>query len=313
MTQLAYLGSNLINVVDLADLLGVEVCQILHYASNSTSSYVLIRQPKKNGGYREIYSPIEGLKAIQRAILNQILRKVQLPNYLQGSVVGRDYLSNARLHTAKATLIKEDIKDFFPSIQSGEVNLIWVDFFGFSKEVSEILTLLTTFNGFLPQGAPTSSDIANIIFFDLEPTLYGELKRMGLEYSRYVDDISISCDRVLKPDEVKNVQKRLFNMLGKKGLCPKKEKSEVHRNTRRMEVHNINVNTSRPTRAKRDRNNMRAAVHNCEISRHKVGSDNLEFIKLFNQTYGKLIELERMHPQEARKLLNRLDKIKPKI
>lgn len=134
---------------------------------------------------------------------------------------------------------------------------------------------------------------------------------MGFTYSRYVDDLSVSSNRILVPREIRNVQNILYRFLKENGLRANKSKSKVYKSSERMEVHGINVNSSRPTRTKEYRNNMRAAVHNCEKCYLMLGGSHPQYIELYNSLFGQLIELERMNNQEAKKLLDRLNNIKP--
>lgn len=310
MTRLVYLGSNPKDLNDLAELLAMEVSELQECISLSKFGYKKLSQRKKNGGFRIVYSPNDVLKRTQKSLLKNILDKLDVPPYIQ-STKGRDYISNARLHTRKGTLIKEDIKDFFPSVRSCDVLKMWLNLFGFSNDVSEALTLLTTYKGVLPQGAPTSTAVANFYLFDTEPLIYNEFAGMGFTYSRYVDDLSVSSNRILVPREIRNVQNILYRFLKENGLRANKSKSKVYKSSERMEVHGINVNSSRPTRTKEYRNNMRAAVHNCEKCYLMLGGSHPQYIELYNSLFGQLIELERMNNQEAKKLLDRLNNIKP--
>ena len=86
-----------------------------------------------------------------------------MPDYAYGAVKGRDNVSNAKRHQGKKYKFTTDLKDFFPSITNKEVYEMFVGE-GFSHEVSSLLTKLTTYKGKIPQGAPTSSTLANLVF-----------------------------------------------------------------------------------------------------------------------------------------------------
>jgi hypothetical protein len=107
------------------------------------------------------------LKTIQERIKVKILYKVFYPRYLQGSIkddgIKRSYISNAKIHANSRIVINEDITKFFPSTSEQLIFDIWKIFFGFSDKVARYLTKLTTKDGLLPEGAKTSSYLANLV------------------------------------------------------------------------------------------------------------------------------------------------------
>ena len=115
------------------------------------------------------------LKDIQKKINHLFFKRVQFPYYLQGGIRDPDqprhYVANVRIHSGSEILIGEDIADFFSTTQRDYIYSVWSGFFGFSEEVSELLTAVTTKDGVLPQGAPTSTLLANLVFWDTEPSL----------------------------------------------------------------------------------------------------------------------------------------------
>src|SRR5690606_10788268 len=98
-----------------------------------------------------------------KRIQKNILLKIDLPNYAFGAVKGKDNVDNAKQHQGKKYKFTTDLKDFFPSITNKAVNEMFVSQ-GFSHKVSGLLTKLTTYKGKIPQGAPTSSTLANLVF-----------------------------------------------------------------------------------------------------------------------------------------------------
>src|SRR5258708_36650911 len=106
-----------------------------------------------------------------------IFSKVVFPDYLQGSLAGRDYVTNASLHAKKKILICEDVKRFFPSVGAIYIEQVWRDCLGFAPDVARLLTKLTTKGGYLPQGAITSSFLANLVLWRHEPLLHAKLKQ----------------------------------------------------------------------------------------------------------------------------------------
>lgn len=189
------------SIQTIASRLSMQPQQLIDLA-NSANKYYRPNKPKikpNGGGIRQTYCVLGKLEVVQNRILERIFRNVIFPDYLQGGIKDilnpRDYIKNASMHVTKAVIIKEDIANFFPSIRETYVLKIWKYFFHFSDEVSQILTKLTTFNGFVPQGASTSPYIANLIFWDTEPQLEEALTAKGFTYSRLVDDITVSSSK----------------------------------------------------------------------------------------------------------------------
>ena len=98
---------------------------------------------------------------------------------------------NARFHQGNKYIFQTDLRGFFPSITREEVYRMFVRF-GFSPDVASILTRLTTYKGHIPQGAPTSSLVANLVFTKTGDILAKYCKQHGLKFSTYVDDMTIS-------------------------------------------------------------------------------------------------------------------------
>lgn len=123
---------------------------------------------KKSGGVREIRAPKPILKTIQRRINTRIFSHCTFPLYLQGSIKDnlnpRDFFSNAKIHSSSKTVIAADIENFYPSVSAGSVKQVFKYLFKFPDDVADFLVSLTTLDGALPQGAPTSSYLANLIF-----------------------------------------------------------------------------------------------------------------------------------------------------
>jgi RNA-directed DNA polymerase len=143
--------------------------------------------PKK----RIINPSIKRLKVIQKRIQKNILLQIELPSYAFGAVKGKDNVSNAKQHQGKKYKFTTDLKDFFPSITNKAVYEMFVNQ-GFSPQVSSILTKLTTHKGNIPQGAPTSSTLANLVFMKTGDILSKFANENNLTFTSFVDDMTFS-------------------------------------------------------------------------------------------------------------------------
>jgi RNA-directed DNA polymerase len=146
---------------------------------------------KRSGGAREIAEPLPNLKLIQRWILENILYKCQPSRFAKGFVPRRSIRENARFHRGQSLVLSLDLKDFFPSIRGGRVYKFFRRL-GYQNKVAHMLTKLCTLNNSLPQGAPTSPALSNLISLRLDRRLAGLALKERLRYTRYADDMTFS-------------------------------------------------------------------------------------------------------------------------
>lgn len=138
-----------------------------------------------------IFAPRVFLKTIQRYILRSILETRPLPVYVHGFIIGKGIVSNGASHKAARYLLNVDIKDFFGSVREGTIQQLFSDF-GYGEHVAKTLAGLCTFQGSLPQGAPTSPYLANLAFGRTDRDILQLSREHNLTYSRYADDLSFS-------------------------------------------------------------------------------------------------------------------------
>lgn len=146
---------------------------------------------------RIINPSINRLKVIQKRIQKNILLKLHMPDYAYGAVKSRDNVSNAKKHQGKKYKFTTDLKDFFPSITNKSVYEMFVGE-KLSHEVASLLTKLTTYKGKIPQGAPTSSTLANLVFRKTGDILDNFSKENGLTFTSFVDDMTFSSPNDFK-------------------------------------------------------------------------------------------------------------------
>lgn len=295
----------------LAKILGITRIE-LDYLYHSSDSFFFLheRKQKNDGSYRDIYNVKKRLKIIHGRISNIFLKKVYYPDYLQGSLKNKDFLTNVKNHLGKKVLITEDITNFFPSISKKVVFEVWAGFFKFSKEVSEYLAELITFKGYLVQGGKASSYICNLIFWSRESELVDYLAKKGFKYTRYVDDITVSANKIITLKEKTDIISRIYSLLKSVGAKPNRTKHYIMPRSKRQTMHNLNVNQNIPSMAKQKRDMIKAAVFECEKN-FQVNSNSDEYLKLFNKTMGRVNHMKRMHPRIGESLVKRLIVVKP--
>lgn len=178
-------------------------------ASNSPRDYYRkFEIPKKSGGNRTIFEPLPSLKEIQRWNLDEILSNIPINAASKAYEKGKSIKDNARFHVNRESVLSMDIKDFFPSISPGRVHHIFRSA-GYSKAVATLLTALCSYGKSIPQGAPTSPYISNIICQPIDIRLFGFAKNNDLRYTRYADDMTFSG--VLNAESIINFTRRVLS------------------------------------------------------------------------------------------------------
>ncbi len=225
---------------------------------SQTTHYRRFSVPKKTGGERIISAPMPRLKTAQRWVLDNILNKVELHDAAHGFVPGRSILSNARPHVGRAVVVNLDLKDFFPTVGYPRV---WGQFkaLGYSPAAATILALICTepevdeieLDGrrwyvahdarSLPQGAPSSPALTNIICRRLDRALSTLAGNSGFTYTRYADDLTFSGDDA-DSAAVGKLLRRVRYIVQREGFAVHPDKTRVLRRGRRQEVTGLTVN-----------------------------------------------------------------------
>ena len=192
------LGKRFLAVKDRAEfagLLGVTEARLVWHAWRSPSDkrYREFRVHKKAGGVRMIEAPSPGLKELQR-LINELLQAAYQPRRcVTGFVARRGIVSNAEKHVAQRWVLNVDMADFFPTIDFGRVRgMLLKRPYSLPGRVATVIAQLCCHGGHLPQGAPTSPALANMICARMDSELSRFTKEHRVVYSRYADDITFS-------------------------------------------------------------------------------------------------------------------------
>ena len=193
-------------IYDVADLLEIpaKILTYLLYKLPDSAKYEQICISKKNGGVRHILVPEPRLMSLQRnlsAILYDCKSDIEQKrgngwSSSYGFERGKGIIENALVHKNKRWVFNIDVLDFFPSINFGRVYSFFQknQDFSLDRKVATYLAQIACHNGALPQGAPTSPVISNLICGSLDYRLSRFARRNRCDYSRYVDDITFSTN-----------------------------------------------------------------------------------------------------------------------
>jgi RNA-directed DNA polymerase len=218
--------------------------------------YVEFKVPKKSAGnFRTILAPNPHLKSVQKN-LNKVLQVIYKKNIAKPSVhgflQGKSIITNARCHVGRKCVLNLDLKDFFPCINFGRVRgLLLAKPYECKEEVATFIAQICCFENRLPQGAPTSPVISNMICAKLDSQLQRLAKKYGCFYTRYADDITISSFRKILPSQIAAFSaipgkvilgREISGIINLNGFQINEEKTRLRTNHRRQEVTGLVVN-----------------------------------------------------------------------
>ena len=172
---------------------------------------------KKAGGDRPIEAPDYLLKDIQRWIyINILCKDTSINDCVHGFIPKsmnkdkvRGVLTNAAPHAGHDWLINIDLKNFFHTVKLDKVK----DYFsslGYEDEVVKTLTALCTYKSRLPQGAPTSPMLSNIIASTMDVMMLKYCNKRGIVYTRYADDLTFSANSDVEVPPIEDIYKIVY-------------------------------------------------------------------------------------------------------
>lgn len=191
---------------DLAFELGIPLKKLTHilYGKHTEKCYFSFSVPKRSGGQRLICAPIEDLKSVQKRLARlfqdkriEMSKTCECPRVLShGFERKKDIFTNAKIHRNKRFVLNLDLEDFFGSVHFGRIvgYLEKNKSFLLSHEVAVAIAQLCCYQGKLPQGAPTSPVLANMVCDVLDYRLLKIAKKYRVDYTRYADDLSFSTN-----------------------------------------------------------------------------------------------------------------------
>jgi hypothetical protein len=185
----------LVSTNKLSKHIGVKKVDLIALASVAGRYYEPFDRYKGHGSeWRHIDNPVGNLKHVQKSISKYLLRPViiSLPDGMVGGIAGKSIEDNAKYHVHKEVVVRIDIRDCFPSISERHIARIWASNLGCGRNVVNILTKLTSFQGRLPQGASTSSALCNLALLPLFQDIDKYCRSYDLSVSMFVDDITFS-------------------------------------------------------------------------------------------------------------------------
>jgi len=255
---------------------------------------------------RTIAAPSLKLKERQRWILRNILERIEIDSNVHGFVQGKSIVTNAKQHINKEEILCVDILEFFGSIKSEKVFEVFLKC-GYDENISRLLTELCTYNDCLPQGAPTSPALSNIIFKNCDIRLKELAQANDLTYSRYADDITVSSNN----NNIFQHYNAIKNILSDEGYRLNKDKTHIMVGKQRKIVTGLLVSDKVKVLGKYKRS-FRQEIYYCKkfgIASHlrAIGKGDITGFKEY--MYGKAYFICMVEKEYGQTLLRELDEI----
>jgi hypothetical protein len=289
-------------------------------------------QAKRSGSARLVEAPKPRLKAIQRALLRDVLALIPPHDAAHGFRPGRSIRTHIAPHVGRPVVVTLDLCDFFPTIMAARVCALFRTA-GYPEPVARRLAGLCTnsvptdvwsdpscpFHAqelwrvrrlyrqpHLPQGAPTSPALANLAAFHLDARLSGLATALGVRYTRYADDLAFSGGLTLAR-AIERVIVQVGAIALEEGFSVQHRKTRVMRQGVRQRVTGVIVN-AHPNVARDAFDLLKATLHNC--IRHGPDSENRAGHSDFRaHLAGRIAHVAGLNPARGRRLQALFDRI----
>ena len=256
------------------------------------------------GKARVIHIPNVVLKHLQRFVLRRHLAALRPDHAAYGFEPGRSRRSHALNHCKKAVIVRLDIRNFFPSVSTEKVIPIMREC-GFANMFAQTLAHLLTFKGRLPQGAPTSPKLADLVARPLDAALRTIAKEGRWFYSRYADDLCFSSGRKRSSKAVDQLIRQVGDVVTKAGFRLNRVKTRVMRRNDRQQIVGIVVNNHGPVVPRERHRKLRALLYRAESNgllseglryREKLRADGRDVSLREGRRPGELVRRDRSWP-----------------
>lgn len=252
---------------------------------------------KRGEKTRRIDNPVLILKEIQKRIQERLLSDISLPDHMHGGVTGRSPITNASKHVKAPLVVSLDIRKFFPFVSNKHVFHVWKDVLGCSPTIARLLTQLTTFERHLPQGASTSTTLANIVLAESDHKIKFLCSEQHIAYTRFVDDL------IFSGESSRSIINSVVKILKKAGFRVPHAKMRLMGPRKRHQITGIVVNGEIAV-PREKRANIRAAIHSLQ-SLKDPGRQTLSII-------GRIGFVRQVNPRSAESLQRLLERTKEK-
>ena len=278
---------------------------VLYYKDEHYKTYE-IRKKYEENKTRTITAPSATLKQAQWWVYrNLLIRDDRISLYAQGFMGRRSVKTNAIPHEGAFWLLSLDLNDFFDNVYANRV-YAYFESLGYEKEICWALTAICTYKGHLPQGAPTSPYLSNLLTKKMDDEIAQYCNANGFVYSRYADDITISSkdwNKVPSIDEVRKIVESNGHRLNHK-------KTRLSHKGQKMEVTGLTVGNGVHV-SKAYRNEILRELHFCERFTPAVHSKTKYPDKMFYKEWllGRIQFVRSVDEATGNKMLERFNNL----
>lgn len=235
----------------------------LLYKIRTENLYETFSIPKKNGGERVIHAPKRDLKFLQKKLAEVLWdcyvfdlekksknKNVKVPKLSHAFEKNKSIITNAQVHRNKKYVLNLDLKNYFDSFNFGRVRGFFIKDKDFQviPEIATMIAQIACYDGKLPQGAPSSPIITNLITRILDYRIVKLAKKYRFSYTRYADDLTFSTNRDLSSNKLRSAKIlekflcELENLIVSSGFEINSQKTRLSDNMQRQEVTGLVVN-----------------------------------------------------------------------
>lgn len=259
--------------------LGVPARELYALSNNLSHHYRSQKLEKRNGELRQLYIPDAPLKDVQRRIAQRLLAYMPVSAYATAYRYGASTLRNAAPHVKKPLVLKLDIRHFFDSVRYSDVKRFAFPEQMYAEPLRVLLAMLCYYRESLPQGAPSSPAISNLILREFDDVVGSWCQTRRICYTRYCDDLCFSGS--FEPQEVIGF---VSGELQKRGFFLNGQKTKTACSAQRQCITGLIVN-ERPNAPAPYRRAVRQELYYCRkfgVSEHllRIGSDAPEAVYL---------------------------------
>ncbi len=197
----------------LSKLLEISPQQTREITSNRRLGYQTYQIKKRHGYVREICAPTGDLKKLQRKLLANYFSSLLVHYSCCAFRKGVTIKNHALIHSYSSFILTVDLKNFFSSTRTSRVQKYFSEQ-GWSGHALQVLKKLTCYRGSLPQGAPTSPILSNLVNYELDVALQDLAQQTRATYSRYCDDLAFSWQTGNEPVTFRSQAEGLLNRFG---------------------------------------------------------------------------------------------------
>ncbi len=319
----------------LANLSNTRYSDLHSFVSRNTTGanfpYKSFQIRKRSGGKRWISIPVPPLMAVQRWIAQNILDNVDPHMAAFAYVRNRRVKRHAEKHCAAEWILKVDIKDFFGNISERQIyelfqSLSYPKLLAFEmarlctrstprrkgkrwinqrndREFSSYSYLRSV--GSLPQGAPTSPALSNLVCLEMDNQLEKLAIEVNATYSRYADDLCFSFSNSSR-DSVFQVKRKISKILWENGFQENSKKTRIIPPGARKIITGLVVNGANPSIPREIRDRIRMHLYFSKtrgIPEHCRNKGFHSVIGFRNHLYGLIMYVSSINLQQGQSLL----------